>query len=485
MIRRSFSALLFSLLFFAFQQAQAADITRYDAVDTLWKEFGMTAHPQTLNSNQQTAVFFSDVPYTDAHYNQISSLCLYQVLDCSSQSLFKGEDPITYPALFKIAYGIAKIEDKTNAFDLDQALLQKHSEGALAPRSPAGEVGWHVPYMNKALERGLISDPLEVGTVSEEKFNKILRKLSILRAYYFIVPTYFKGLEITPEDLQEDTFSTLKEVEDSLSIYKELYSDLATRWANGNTPIIERVLLGSAMARLKLMIPRIEAVSADMHAHALYYDGSYPEDLRALFKEHNIKEMVGEGVYDFSNNAAYRKWNIQHSIKNVDKLVLKPGEEFNYWDTMYKGGLDEVKNGWLIVGDKEVWGWGGGLCGTATAIFRGAWMSGLEITERRPHSIYYTDMYKRSEIGLDAAVFQDSPNLRFKNNTGSTIILHTAYNTNKDIVRVQVFGTKHFKNLSFSGPERKGGSYIQSRTFEYADGTKHEEDLYSSYRKIN
>lgn len=436
-------------------------------MDALWNEFGMTAHPQTMNKNMNAPIYFSDVAFSDSQYAQLSSLCLYKILDCPSQGLFKGTEPITYPALFKIAYGIAKIQDKTETFAL----------------SPSNEA-WHVPYMNKALERGLISDPMEVGTVSKESFDKILRKLSILRSYHFIVPTYFKGLEKNPEDLKEDTFSTLKEVEDSLSVYKELYSSLATRWAKDETPIIEKIFLGSAMARLKLMIPRIETVSREMHAHALYYDGNYPEDLRTLFKENNIKELIGEGTYDFSNNAAYRKWNIQNSIKNVDKLVLKPGEEFNYWDVMYKGGLDKVKNGWLIVGDKEVWGWGGGLCGTATAIFRGAWMAGLEITERRPHSIYYTDMYKRSEIGLDAAVFQDSPNLRFKNNTGGTIVMHTAYNANKDIVRVQVFGTKHFKNLSFAGPTRKGGSYIQSRIFEYLDGTTNQEDLYSSYRKI-
>ncbi len=466
MIKRLVSTFIISFLFFTLHPANAeSTVSRYDAVDTLWKIFDMQTHPEILNTKDSLPVYFVDIAFTDSHYTQLASLCVYQVLDCTGGT-FNGAQPVTYPSLFKMAFAMAAAKDKTSTFAVES--------------NPE----WHVPYMNKALERGLISDASKVGEVSQEDLTKITNKLSILRSYYFTVPTYFKGLEKNPQDLTSEMFTSLKEIDDTVSIYKELYGDLVTKWASKDTPVIDKILLASSMARLKIMLPRAEEIAKEMHSHPLFYDTTYPEDLRLLFKQHNIKELVGEGVYDFSNNASYRKWNIQHSIKNIDKLVLQPGEEFNYWDVMYKGGLDQVKNGWLIVGNKEVWGWGGGLCGTATAIFRGAWMAGLEITERRPHSIYYTDMYTRGEIGLDAAVYQDSPNLRFKNNTGSPLIMHTAYNTNRDIVRVQVFGTKQFNAIEFSGPVKKGNSYTQSRTFKYADGTAHTENLYSTYRKI-
>jgi vancomycin resistance protein YoaR len=65
---------------------------------------------------------------------------------------------------------------------------------------------------------------------------------------------------------------------------------------------------------------------------------------------------------------------------------------------------------------------GGGICQVSTTLFNAALFAGLEIVERKNHSIYI-DHYPK---GRDATVTAGSPNMRFRNDTDHYILVRGA-----------------------------------------------------------
>jgi vancomycin resistance protein YoaR len=64
---------------------------------------------------------------------------------------------------------------------------------------------------------------------------------------------------------------------------------------------------------------------------------------------------------------------------------------------------------------------GGGICYLSTALYRAAFMAGLPIIERRPHSIALASL---SDIpGFDSAVDTSGLDLRWQNDTPHTLLV--------------------------------------------------------------
>jgi vancomycin resistance protein YoaR len=64
-------------------------------------------------------------------------------------------------------------------------------------------------------------------------------------------------------------------------------------------------------------------------------------------------------------------------------------------------------------------GVGGGICQFATTLFNAAFFAGLPIVERHPHD-FYIDHYP---VGRDAAVAWGSKDLKFRNDSGRTLMI--------------------------------------------------------------
>ena len=247
----------------------------------------------------------------------------------------------------------------------------------------------------------------------------------------------------------------------------------------------KNVAIKEKMNKLAVLKGFFLQVKTAINGNPLLFDTAYPKKDRLLFKKLGLREVLGEGTYDFRDNADYRKTNIRNSIVNADNFTIEPGAEFDFWKVMYANGLPGMVEGWATIDGKEVLTVGGGICGTSTAIFRAAWFSGLEITERRNHTIYYSDLYAMKDIGLDSSVYEYTPNLRFKNNTGSRIMIYVLYNETRDLIRVQMLGTKHFKDMSFGKLVKKDDTtFTRSRAITYTDGRTKEEVIKSTYKKI-
>ena len=155
-----------------------------------------------------------------------------------------------------------------------------------------------------------------------------------------------------------------------------------------------------------------------------------------------ITELVSEGKSDFTGSAPYRVTNIQAGLVLLDGVLIAPGEEFSFDDTI--GDIDETNGfvkGYAIVESRTQLEFGGGICQDSTTVFRAAFWAGLPITERWGHSFYISWYDKYGPTGMDATIFTGGPDLKFLNDTGHWLLMQTYSNPKTGVASVRLYGT--------------------------------------------
>ncbi|MGF7185386.1 vancomycin resistance protein YoaR [Desulfitispora alkaliphila] len=156
-------------------------------------------------------------------------------------------------------------------------------------------------------------------------------------------------------------------------------------------------------------------------------------DLKAL--EINTKLASKTTEFDSSNSARIN--NIIIAAEKINKYLLFEDDIFSFNEIVGSQSRDKgYQKAPIIVDGEFVDAVGGGICQVSTTIYNTALLSGLEIVERTPHSlpVSYVD------LGLDAAVYYDYLDLKFKNNSGGNILV-TAM-VNKSNLKVSMYGKK-------------------------------------------
>ena len=155
-----------------------------------------------------------------------------------------------------------------------------------------------------------------------------------------------------------------------------------------------------------------------------------------------IVDLVSEGKSDFSGSAAYRVTNIQAGLNVLDGVLIPPGDEFSFNETI--GAIDETQGfveGYAIVQQRTQLEFGGGICQDSTTVFRAAFWAGLPITERWGHSFYISWYDKFGPTGMDSTIFTGGPDLKFLNDTGKWLLIQTSSNPKTGIASVKFYGT--------------------------------------------
>ena len=146
------------------------------------------------------------------------------------------------------------------------------------------------------------------------------------------------------------------------------------------------------------------------------------KDLPAL----GITDLMGTGTSTFVGSSQERATNIQVAANLLNGAVVPPGGTFSFLKTM--GGITEAEGfvqGYVIAAERTQLGVGGGVCQVSTTMFRAAFYSGFEITERNEHA-YRVSWYEANgePVGFDAAVFDPGVDLKFVNNSPHCCSLH-------------------------------------------------------------
>ncbi|MDA8233382.1 MAG: VanW family protein [Clostridia bacterium] len=151
----------------------------------------------------------------------------------------------------------------------------------------------------------------------------------------------------------------------------------------------------------------------------------------------DIKDSIAVFATSFNLGNTNRVHNIKLAAKEIDGVVVKPGEVFSFNDKvgqrLRKFGYKEAP---VISNSKLVPGIGGGVCQVSTTLYHSVLHAGLEVKERTPHSKPPTYV----PLGQDAAVADNLLDFKFVNTRQASIYIQSEVRTDQVIVRF--FGKK-------------------------------------------
>jgi vancomycin resistance protein YoaR len=236
-------------------------------------------------------------------------------------------------------------------------------------------------------------------------------------------------------------------------------------WNGGDLKIVEP---GEPQYRLDveqslgMVLAAMRAPDQSARSLVLPFAATNPPVHAGNLHELGITEQLAVGRSDFTGSAQYRITNIIAGMNLLDNILLAPGEEFSFNQTI---GTIDASNGFVegyaIVQERTQLEWGGGICQDSTTMFRAAFWAGLPFTERHGHSFYinWYDKYGYGEYGdgpgMDATIFTGpgGPDLRFVNDTGNWLLIQTNVDPSRTLAEVLIYGTPNDRTVEFEGPE--------------------------------
>jgi vancomycin resistance protein YoaR len=158
-----------------------------------------------------------------------------------------------------------------------------------------------------------------------------------------------------------------------------------------------------------------------------------------------IKDKLASYTTEYVGTAN-RQVNVRITTEYASDVMLAPGEEYNFDKQI---GPRTAARGYKtapgIVGPGKLEDvFGGGICQVSTTLFNAVFFAGLQVTERRNHSIYI-DHYPK---GRDATVTAGGPNLRFKNDTAKYIWIRGS--SNGITTTFTIYGTDDGRKVSYT-----------------------------------
>jgi vancomycin resistance protein YoaR len=170
----------------------------------------------------------------------------------------------------------------------------------------------------------------------------------------------------------------------------------------------------------------------------------YNKELR----KQGIKEIIAIGESNFEGSSWARRKNISVAAALYNGIIIPQGKIFSFneilKDVSEKSGFAKEL---VIKGNKTEKEYGGGVCQVSTTIFRAAFLGGLDIRRRRSHS-YAVPYYKPH--GLDATIYLDVQDFKFKNDTTGDILIQTIID--KNTIKFVFYGTRDDRTVEIEGP---------------------------------
>lgn len=170
-------------------------------------------------------------------------------------------------------------------------------------------------------------------------------------------------------------------------------------------------------------------------------EGAEPDVTTAELEELNVQHMVAQFT-TYHSCCEPRVTNIHRIADAVDGVLVRPGETFSLNGhvgerTLEKGYVDAGS----IVAGEIVDTIGGGTSQFTTTLYNAVFWGGYEDVEHKPHSYYFS----RYPEGIEATLFWQSIDLKFRNNREHGVLIDTLYTDTS--ITVRVFGFNHGRTL--------------------------------------
>lgn len=247
--------------------------------------------------------------------------------------------------------------------------------------------------------------------------------------------------------------------------------------ADGRASVFQPSIVGYQMDQAAAVASIKDALGkpADQRKLALAVKQIDPAVTESSLNTLGINELISEGVSYFPGSPKERMQNIRVGAAKFNGVLVKPGEVFSF-----EGLLGEVgpHTGYapalVILGNREEYQYGGGMCQVSSTAYRAALLAGLPIVQRHNHSFavgYYTAPY--GVPGVDATVYNLAIDFKFKNDTDHYILIQTILQGTT--LKFQYYGTKtktgRIRGPYFIEPANGAGwnPTVPSKTVFYRD----------------
>ena len=215
----------------------------------------------------------------------------------------------------------------------------------------------------------------------------------------------------------------------------------STKGAKDVISILQSRIDGNAVSPTPSLVMQTQVVHGGVSAHA---------------QSLGIKELIGTATTPFTGSTKNRIHNISTGAAKLNGSLVQPGQEFSTINTLgdigpETGYVQEL----VILGPKTVPAYGGGLCQVSTTLFRSILQAGLPITARANHS-YRVSFYEKDGDGksigpgLDATIYDPSPDLKFINDTGHPVMVTDQILGTK--ITFSLYGTADGRTSNVIGP---------------------------------
>jgi vancomycin resistance protein YoaR len=154
------------------------------------------------------------------------------------------------------------------------------------------------------------------------------------------------------------------------------------------------------------------------------------EELEALGITHKVSQFT-----TYHPCCQNRVTNIHLIADKVNNIMVMPGETFSLNES---AGERTTEDGYLedgtIIGGEITDTVGGGVSQFATTFYNALFWGGFEDVFHKPHSFYFS----RYPLGIEATISWPLPDLQFRNDSDSAILIRTSYSNSS--ISVAIYG---------------------------------------------
>jgi VanW like protein len=401
-------------------------------------------------------IHFSDILPSDSGFPYAKKGCALGLFDCKEAHFYPDDDLAQQDFLvwfFRLRY-----HESPKTLELQYPKTVDESKRSIL----------------EARRLNLLSD----SRITYQSLQDFLYRYAVSEANLSL--PYSPILFMDPRDIKPEKYHNLKEIQ---QIQEDLEWILFNYEGRNDLTSKEKAFESKLDDEL-LAFEKLEK-SLDETPYLLSSHPGLDPQVAHLVQHFKLQDVLSSLSYDYSKNPAYRKYNMLTGIKKVHAKLLMPSEILDFWKQISDKNLWDFKYGWVIADGGEEWAFGGGICGSATLLFIPTWKSGLEVVERQNHSLFYSSLYPKEDIGLDATVFRPKPDLKIRNNLDSPVVFNVVDDPKKQIVTVEIFGNRSAKSSEIEGPIFVTHNNVKwTRSFEWFDGSTSSDTLESHYNAI-
>ncbi|MCI7099229.1 MAG: VanW family protein [Lachnospiraceae bacterium] len=196
--------------------------------------------------------------------------------------------------------------------------------------------------------------------------------------------------------------------------YEVQYSTKSDFSSNAKTVVVKgRTTASKTISGLNSSSPYYVRVRAYRTYAGKTYRGEWSSSVSTYYSN-----VYASYTTYYNSGNTNRSTNLRLACNAINGTILENGDTFSFnrivgERTAAKGYREAI----IYEGGQEVGGIGGGICQVATTLFNAALRANFTIVERYQHSmtVHYCP------LGYDAAISWGSKNLKFRNNSGTSV----------------------------------------------------------------